>query len=140
MIRNVLLDTGPLVALMNRRDRHHEWAATQWAEIVPPLSTCESVLAEACFLLKDLDDGPARVLEFVARGVLKVPFRIESDAGPVANLLRRYASVPMSLADACLVWMVQRDARASVFTLDEDFRIYRIHGRRMIPLLAPSRS
>jgi predicted nucleic acid-binding protein len=139
VIRNVLLDTGPLVALLNRRDRHHQWATEQWAEIAPPLSTCESVLAEACFLLRDLDDGPGRVLEFVARGVLKVPFRVESEAGTIAGLLRRYASVPMSLADACLVWMVERDARARVFTLDDDFRIYRIHGRRMIPLLAPSR-
>lgn len=139
MIRNVLLDTGPLVALLNRRDRHHGWATAQWAEIVPPLFTCEAVLAEACFLLRDLDDGPGRVLEFVARGVVKAPFRVEPDAAVIGSLLRRYASVPMSLADACLVWMAERDARSRVFTLDDDFRIYRIHGRRVIPLLTPLR-
>ena len=52
MNRNVLLDTGPLVALLNRRDRYHEWAKLQWAKVAPPLLTCEAVLSEACFLLR----------------------------------------------------------------------------------------
>ncbi|WP_071783249.1 PIN domain-containing protein [Rubidibacter lacunae] len=52
MKRRSILDTGPLVALLNRRDRHHQWATLQWAEIEPPLLTCESVLSEALFLLR----------------------------------------------------------------------------------------
>jgi len=42
-----VLDTGPLVALLNRRDRYHRWTAEQWAEVEPPVLTCEAVLTEA---------------------------------------------------------------------------------------------
>ncbi len=51
--------------------------------------------------------------------------------------MRRYSNVPMSLADACLVWIVEQTKNASVLTLDSGFRIYRQAGRRVIPVLAP---
>lgn len=51
--------------------------------------------------------------------------------------MRRYADVPMSLADACLVRMSELSDDASVLTLDSDFRIYRRLGRQAIPLLTP---
>jgi len=139
VIRNVLLDTGPLVAFLNQADRLHEWAVAQWAEIEPPMLTCEAVLAEACFLLRRLDEGVTAVLGLVEHGVLKVPFRVESEAEAIRKLLRRYANVPMSLADACLVRMVEHDDRSRVFTADTDFRIYRASGRRVVPTLMPTR-
>lgn len=140
MIRNVLLDTGPLVAFLNRADRLHEWAAAQWAEIEPPLLTCESVLSEACFLLRRSPGGAAAVLELVERGVVKLPFDVAPEADTIGKLLRRYADVPMSLADACLVRMAEQDSRARVFTADSDFRLYRAQGRRVIPLIAPAQN
>ena len=63
MTRIVTLDTGPLVALLNRRDRYHRWATEQWADVELPVLTCEPVLTEACFLLRELPGGPAAVLE-----------------------------------------------------------------------------
>jgi predicted nucleic acid-binding protein len=125
------------VALLNQKDRFHRWATEHWADIQAPLLTCEPVLAEACFLLRHTGNGPAAVLELVSRGVVRVPFRIELDVEPIQRLLRRYANVPMSLADACLVRLAEHDSRARVFTLDDDFHIYRIHGRRVIPTLSP---
>ncbi|MEW6366458.1 MAG: PIN domain-containing protein [Acidobacteriota bacterium] len=133
----VLFDTGPLVAFINARDKYHEWAKAQLAEIRPPLWTCEAVLSEACFLLRETPRGPAAVLELLERGLVEVPFHIGMDPRAVRNLLARYASVPMSLADACLVRMSEAHTGSTVFTLDGDFRIYRRSGRQVIPLRIP---
>ncbi len=133
-----MLDTGPLVALLNRRDRYHRWTTEQWAEVEPPVLTCEAVLTEACFLLRKSPGGPAAVLELVSRSVVTVAYDVEADVEALSRLMTRYADVPMSLADACLVRMVERQPDAAVLTLDRDFRVYRSHGRRVIPALMPS--
>ena len=133
----VLLDTGPLVAFLNRRDRYHEWALSQWAGAKPPFLTCEAVLAEACFLLRRSSGGSQAVMQLLARGIVASPFRLDEEPSAVAKLLFRYAAVPMSLADACLVCMAERYPSGIVMTLDRDFRIYRKHGRQVIPVRMP---
>ena len=134
----IILDTGPLVALLNRGDRHHRWAMDQWAQIVPPLLTCEAILAEACFLVRRFPGGQVAVLDLVQRGVLDVSFRLIEETEAVFRLLRKYRDVPMSLADGCLVRMAERRAAGVVLTLDSDFSIYRKNGRQVIPTLAPA--
>ena len=133
----VLLDTGPLVAFLDRRDRYHTWARAQWAEIEPPLLTCEAVVTEACFLVRDLPGGGTTVVDLVTRGVVRIGYDLQVDAAPTAKLLARYASVPMALADACLVRMAERQPGSRVLTLDRDFRVYRMLGRRVIPTAMP---
>jgi predicted nucleic acid-binding protein len=133
----VLVDTGPLVALLNRRETHHDWARQQFSLLEPPLLTCESVLSEACFLLRELPAGPDALLQLVSRGVINTRFDFSSEATTVARLMKRYANVPMSLADACLVRMAELHAESSVLTLDSHFRIYRKNGRQVIPALLP---
>ncbi len=137
-MKHTLLDTGPLVALLNRRDAHHRWACEVLDSIEPPVQTCEAVLSEACFLVRELRGGPDAVLELVARDIIQVAFSLESELAAVRKLLTRYASVPMSLADACLVRMTELDNGATVLTLDSDFRIYRRHGRQVVPVVLPS--
>jgi len=137
MTRPVFLDTGPLVALLDRKDQHHAWAATQARILRPPLLTCEPVIAEACWLLRDLPRGPATVMDLLSRGVVRIAFDLESEATPVAEMLARYASVPMDLADACLVRMTEIEPEGRVLTLDGDFRIYRRTGRRVVPTIMP---
>ena len=133
----VLCDTGPLVAFLNRRDRYHLWAKNQLAQLAPPLFTCEAVLSEACFLLRHLVGGPDAVPELLARGLIKVPFHLDDEAPRVGVLLRSYAEIPMSLADACLVRMAERMPGAVVWTLDSDFRIYRTHRNRELRVNMP---
>ena len=137
MRKRVLMDTGPLVASLNRRDRFHLWAKARLDELEPPIFTCEPVLAEACFLLRDTPGGAAAVLKLVERGVLQVSFPVSPHARSLATLMTKYANLPMSLADACLVRMTELDESSAVMTLDGDFLVYRRHGRQAIPALMP---
>ena len=138
MRARVILDTGPLVAFINGRDRYHEWAKMQWAEMNPPLLTCEAVLSEACFLLRGLDGGDKAVLELLHRKILDIPFRLVEYVSQIAWLLKKYADIPMPLADACLVRMTELYPDSPVLTLDTDFNIYRRNKQSVIPTLSPS--
>ncbi len=133
----VVVDTGPLVALVNRRERHHAWVREQFAELRPPLLTCEAVVSEACFLLREIDGGASALLELFSRRVVVVPFCLADELPVVERLMRRYRDVPMSLADACLVRMAEQHAASRVLTLDAHFKIYRKNGRAIIPTLMP---
>jgi predicted nucleic acid-binding protein len=132
-----LLDTGPLVAFLNRNDQWHPWAKAQMGALPPPLLTCEPVLTEACFLIQRSGGQPADVLKKVQAGVIEVALEIETEAVALETLMRRYQDTPMSLADACLVRLSELHSDCQVFTLDTHFRRYRRHGRQVIPLLAP---
>jgi predicted nucleic acid-binding protein len=132
-----LLDTGPLVAVLDRRDHYHLWATAQVAHLTTPLLTCEAVLTEACYLVRKLPNGPASLMDFVNQRLLLIRFRLEDEAVAIARLLAKYADVPMSLADACLVRMAEQHSQSVVFTLDSDFKRYRKHGRQVIPTLMP---
>ena len=77
------------------------------------------------------------VIQLVERGVLSVSQLFDAEAASIGRLMRRYENVPMSLADACLVRLVELTAQSTLFTMDSDFEIYRQKGRRLIPLLAP---
>ena len=131
------MDTGPLVAFLNRRDRYHDWATSQLAKVAPPLATCEAVVTEACHLLRNAPGGAEAVLELVHRGLLRLSFQLEEEIEPVSRLMARYANVPMSLADGCLVRLMELKAQSTLLTLDSDFKVYRMHGRQVIPTRIP---
>lgn len=133
----ILLDTGPLVAFLNRRDSHYLWARQQINRRPPPLLTCEPVVTEACFLAHRLLGSSDPVLEFVNTGAAQLTFNLADELDAVRNLMARYANVPMSLADACLVRMSELYPDSVVLTTDSDFIIYRWHGRKAISTLMP---
>jgi uncharacterized protein len=133
-----LLDTGPLVAFLNRRDRFHAWAVAQLDEIEPPLLTCEPVLSEACFLLRHDPAGPAAVLDLVHDDLLRVGLHVPDEISALRRLVRRYAELPISLADACLIRLAELNAGSVLLTLDSDFKIYRMHGRQVVPTRMPA--
>jgi predicted nucleic acid-binding protein len=133
----VLLDTGPLVAYLNRNDRHHRWAVGCWNALVDPLWTCEAVLSEAIFLLQSEGAHPEPILRLVERGIVRLDFVMHDHRPDVFRLLRRYADRTMSMADACLVRMTELADPCQVFTTDHDFLVYRRKGRHAIPVLSP---
>ena len=137
MKENVLLDTGPLVAFLNRRDKFHNWVLAQWDQIKPPMLTCEAVISEACFLLAGTETGIDSVMQLIQRKITTVSFHLDDQILPVKKLLLKYRSVPMSLADACLIRMSELHPDARIFTLDSDFDLYRKNRRRIIPTIMP---
>ena len=136
---HVVVDTGPLVALLNRSDRHHGWVREILDTVEPPVFTCEAVISEACFLLSRIRDGQDAVLDLLSKDILKVDFRVSSEVDPLRALMKKFQSVPMSFADACLVRMSELEPRTRILTLDSDFRIYRRNRRQAIPTVMPGR-
>jgi predicted nucleic acid-binding protein len=136
MQRGVLLDTGPLVAYFCPSDRYHEWAVQQFATFSPPVITCEPVLTESCFLLGRAGVPANRILTKVAQGALRLGLSIEKEATAITTLMQRYADLPMSLADACMVRLAETQP-GPLCTLDRDFRVYRRHGRNLLDLVIP---
>lgn len=135
MANKIIIDTGPLVAYLNRRDHHHEWVKKQFAQIIPPLLTCESVISEACFLVRGLAGGKEAIMDLLQRNLIIVSFNLNDEHAAVKKLLARYATLPTSLADAALVRMAEMHSNSQIFTLDKDFHVYRMHGRQTIPLI-----
>lgn len=136
-MKRYAVDAGPLVALLNECDSHHEWARTTLDAIEPPLHTCEAVISEACYLVGALPKGPQTVLSLVSQGLVVVDFHLDDGIAAVERLVAKYASVPMSFADACLVRMSELHADVTIVTVDADFTVYRRHGRDVIPVLMP---
>jgi len=136
-VTRAIVDTGPLVAFLNARDPHHAWARETFDTFRLPLVTCEAVLSEACFLVGRAKGGQNGILGLVSRGVVALDFHLLSEFEAVRKLMTKYASVPMSLADACLVRMTEIDARATLLTFDDDFRVYRRNGRQAVPVIMP---
>ena len=132
-----LLDTGPLVSFLASGLEHHEWATEEWKQLRPPLVTCEPVLTEATFLLKREGCDADPLFALLDRGVIRIGLSIQEQQADLRALMRRYRNRLMSLADACLVRLSEIHAAAEVLTLDSDFRIYRRHGNKVIPLRTP---
>ncbi len=133
----VLLDTGPLVSFLSASDKHAAWVQEQWTRLCPPLLTCEAVLTEAAFLLKREGADTDGLFALLERGVVRVALEISEEHPDLRVLMRRYRDRPMSLADACLVRLSELHSGSTIFTLDGDFRIYRRHGNKVIPVLMP---
>jgi predicted nucleic acid-binding protein len=136
MARSVLVDAGFLVALLNRRDSHHPWAVTQAPGHALPWRTCEAVLSDAFHLLGPR--GTPALGAMLRRRALIAAFDLDNDLESVLKLLQKYADVPMSLADACLVRMTETLSDPMILTTDSDFRIYGRHSRQVVPCVMPS--
>ena len=133
----VLLDTGPLVAYLDRREEHHDWAKEKFSALTEPVLTCEAVLTEACFLLASLTHAQLAIGVLLRRGVIEMA-PVGAAAQPrIFALMGKYRQVPMSYADACMLLLAETYPRSRVFTLDSDFKIYRLERTRRVPLIAP---
>ena len=132
-----LVDTGPLVALLDADDAHHAWAVEQAKAITSVVATCEAVVAETLFLLHRKGCRGDDVFELVEAGFLRCDFDFRQEHRQVRKLMRSYQDQPMSFADACLVRMAELRPEACVWTLDRDFKIYRLHRRQTISLVSP---
>jgi hypothetical protein len=127
----LVLDTGPFVALVDRSEARHRDCVETLESWTGTIVTTEAVLTEALYLVGPSWRPRKACLDFVLRGaVLLVPPSLGS-LGRVAELMEKYADRPMDYADASLVALAEDLGTERVFTLDrEDFSIYRLHGNR----------
>lgn len=137
-MRVAIVDTGPLVALLDRAERHHAWVVERVAELEAPLLVCEPVLAETMFLLARLPKAQEAVWELLENGAVRIALHIEEQIVALRALHHKYCDRPMSLADACIVRMAELHENHAVFTLDSDFSVYRKQGREPLTLIHPS--
>jgi len=135
MARSALVDAGFLVAMLSRRDSHHKWAVLKASENSPPWYTCEAVLSEAYHLIGER--GAPALNALLSRRAVVARFNLDDNLEAVVAFLQKYASVPMSFADACLVRMSETMADPLILTTDSGFHLYRRHSRQVVPVLCP---
>lgn len=138
MAKTVLIDSGPIVAVLRKRDQYHAWARAHFESRNESFATCEAVISESHFLLQGAPGSAEALYSLLERGVINVPFSLATQLTETVRLIRRYRDVPISLADACLVRMAELEESTMVFTTDTDFRLFRRNGRQVIPLIIPT--
>jgi predicted nucleic acid-binding protein len=127
----MLVDAGPLVALLDKRDQHHVPCREVFHRIREPLGTVWPAFTEATYLLRGNPEVQDRLWTFIEKGSVKIaPLGLE-DAARMRELMHNYRNRPMDLADAALVTVAEREQIHEIFTVDRsDFQVYRIHGRK----------
>lgn len=96
------------------------------------------MIIEACFLLRNTYNGQEIIFSLLKTGRIQIPFRLDENLEAVDELMKRYQSVPMSLADACLVRMTELYSGSELLTLDSDFSIYRKNRNQEIAIINPN--
>lgn len=133
--QNVIIDSSAIVALLDPREEHHRWARKATAELPLPWVTCEAVIVEAFYLLEELESD--RLVRLLKDGRVQISYNLKEDLNKVLDLMSKYATIPMSLADACLVRMTELLPDPLLVTTDADFKIYRRQGRQVVPCRMP---
>lgn len=124
-MKPVLLDTGVIVALLDRSERFHESCARAIRDLEVPMVTCEAVIAEACYLVGNFPGAAETIIENVAAGIFQIPFQLAGETAGLRQTLRKYRDRNIDLADACLIRLADRFETPDILTLDGDFKIYR---------------
>jgi len=133
----ILVDAGPLVALVDADDQYHSRCAAALETFREPMATVWPPLTEAMYLLTDLPHAQEVLWEMVERGALQLLSLDAGDAPRIRELMRKYANRPMDLADAALLRVAEREGIRKIFTVDRrDFSVYRLHGR-VRPTIVP---
>jgi uncharacterized protein len=132
-----LLDTGPLVAFLNRRDHFHFWVTDELQKLEGTLVTCEAVLSEALYLTRSSAAALRAIAGMVGEGIIRVAPVISEQGTDVFRIMSKYADLPASLADAGLLSLYMDAGGDRILTLDSDFSIYRDHNNKPLKLIAP---
>jgi hypothetical protein len=133
----ILIDAGPLVALVDADDQHHVVCVNALQNLREPLATVWPPLTEAMYLLEDLPKAQNAIWEMVERGAINLLPLQSNDVPRIRELMRKYEDRKMDLADAALLRVAEREGIRKIFTVDrKDFSVYRLHGR-FRPILIP---
>lgn len=131
MAANALIDTGAILALLDRKDPWHEACVKAFCQLRPPLLCSEAVLTEVFHMVGDGRAEMEAAWKFVRSKVVVLATIEEAELPQVHSLMSRYRDRPMDFADATLVYLAERQSLSIVFTVDRaDFETYRIAGKR----------
>ncbi len=134
--RQVLFDTGPLIAIISKDDHAHLLCFDTLKSIAPPLLCCWPVITEAAWLLRHSPRGLQQLFTMLEIGFVKLLPIDETSAPWLAAFFQKYEDQQPQLADACLMYLAEQEKLGTVFTLDRrDFSVYRLGGRRTLHLL-----
>jgi uncharacterized protein len=135
-VKRVLVDTGPLVAILSRADQHHETCVEALRQLPGPLLSCWPVITEAAWLLRRYPDALQKLLGSLDRGFVELLPLAGPDAKIISQIMKRYAAIHVQLADAALVHLAEREGIDTIFTLDQrDFSVYRTSRKRTLRIL-----
>jgi predicted nucleic acid-binding protein len=124
-MKPVLIDTGVIVAILDRSEKQHSTCIETVHRVAAPLVTCEAVITESCYLLRGLRGASEAVMQNVVAGIFQIPFQVSSSANEVRRILKKYQDRRIDMADACLIHMAQEYDTSDILTLDSDFHFYR---------------
>lgn len=140
MPANALIDTGAILALLDRTDRWHQPCVDAFRQLALPLLASEAVLTELFHLLGDSRTEMEAGWKFVRSGALILGTIGNQELGQVHALMSRYWDRPMDFADATLVYLAKRESLSVILTVDHsDFATYRIEGKRQFRILPVNR-
>jgi uncharacterized protein len=138
VIRRVLIDTGPLVAIGREDDEFHDACVEQAKQIVAPMLTCWPVITEAAWPLRSHSRALPELLGQFGKGTFAFCELGAADMPAIAVILKRYDSIGLQLADACIVHLAERENIDTIFTLDRrDFGAVRVRGKQRLNLIPP---
>jgi uncharacterized protein len=133
----ILVDAGPLVAILDADDQYHDSCLTALRGVEEPLATLWPNITEAMYHLLDLPRAQQALLEMLESGGVQILELGSADVPWIRELMIKYADRPMDMADAALLRVAEREGVRTFFTLDRrDFSVYRLHGR-IRPILIP---
>jgi len=136
-VKPVLLDTGTIVALLDSTDTFHTRCSEAMADVGAPLITCETVIAESCYLLRDVDGAAKAILHSVATREFLIPISLPDAAPHVRRILTKYRDRNVDLADVFLIHLANEFSTGDILTVDSGFQIYRWGRNKPFRLLVP---
>ncbi|MEQ1824538.1 MAG: PIN domain-containing protein [Pirellula sp.] len=136
---NVIVDTGPLVAILDRSDEHHAMCLETLKTVLPPMWTSWPVLTEVAWLLRDHPKGLQRLWTLVETGFMRIADLPESCLAEIPQIQKRFPTLKLQLADMTLILIAELNERNTIFTLDRrDFAVIQKKSRRKLRLLPES--
>jgi predicted nucleic acid-binding protein len=136
VIDRVLIDTGPIVAILSEDDQHHDRCRQTLTALAPPLFTCWLVLTEAAWLLRTRPHSLVRMFDGFARGFFALLPLSAGDMPPVSSLMQHHEFAGLQLTDDALAHLADRENIWTVFTTDRrDFSIIRLKRNRSLKLI-----
>jgi hypothetical protein len=136
-MKRILVDTGPLVAILSREDEYHAACVSTLREMSGPLVSCWPVITEAAWLLRKSPRAVQQLLRSIDGGFLELLPLAGAEAEAIAALMKRYEDIHPQLADIVLVYLANREKIDTIFTLDQrDFSIFR-SGRKTTFRIVP---